>query len=812
MKNIAFALIFLLLIVYNLFSQNSQYKLPLKDSLLWDAVWIGPHEENIKEIEIYHFRKIFDLQNKPKEFEISISADNRYRIFVNGILLGYGPARCDINRWQYDTYNLSKYLKKGKNIIAIMVWDYGKDRAAAQMSIQPALIVQGRNDTSKIVNTGKDWEYIINTSIFPIKVRSGIDTRGGYLGPPCDSIVGEKYPWGWELSGSHFKWKDCKKIAKPQFSWGTQNQNDTQWKLYPRCIPFMESTNLSNPEIVSIHGAKANFEEGLPLSFSIDENTHAEIILDAEFIQIAYPKLIISGGQNAVVKLSYAESFYEPGQKSISGDWIDEGQHKGLRDKWQGKLFCGFHDAFVSNGKKFQLYRTLWFKTFRYIKLEITTTSDKLKINELSFASAHYPFMLQAEFNAQDKTLDKIYDASWKTLRACASEIYMDCPYYEQLQYTGDTRIQALASLYLSGDDRLMKNAIESFANSVTSEGLLPCRYPSDGSCIIPSFSLVFIGMVHDYWMNRNDPETVKAALPVIKSILDWYLKFYNSELKVLQNIKYWNFVDWPNEWKWDPEKNTGGVPLGLVQGLSCIDNLFFLYYNNLAIELLEAFEFSKDFSKYWDFSNEIGLGVNQLFYDQNKRLYADDVNKKEFSQHANALAVLAEIIQPEQEFSFDQVLNDSSLIQCSPYFRFYLHRAMKNMKQGNLYLQMLSPWKKMLAKNLNTFAERQDPTRSDCHGWSAHPAFDFLNIVAGIAPATPGFKSVTINPNPGDLKNIKVKFPHPNGMIEMALNYKSDRCKAEILLPHHLYGMFFYKGNATFLKPGFQKFQVLKQ
>jgi len=39
-------------------------------------------------------------------------------------------------------------------------------------------------------------------------------------------------------------------------------------------------------------------------------------------------------------------------------------------------------------------------------------------------------------------------------------ETYMDCPYYEQLQYVGDTRIQAMVSLYNTGDDRLMRNAI----------------------------------------------------------------------------------------------------------------------------------------------------------------------------------------------------------------------------------------------------------------------------------------------------------------------------------------------------------------
>ena len=54
----------------------------------------------------------------------------------------------------------------------------------------------------------------------------------------------------------------------------------------------------------------------------------------------------------------------------------------------------------------------------------------------------------------------------------------MDTPYWEQLQYIGDTRIQALISYAVAGDDRLARQALEAFHNSLMPDGLTQSRYP----------------------------------------------------------------------------------------------------------------------------------------------------------------------------------------------------------------------------------------------------------------------------------------------------------------------------------------------
>jgi hypothetical protein len=101
-----------------------------------------------------------------------------------------------------------------------------------------------------------------------------------------------------------------------------------------------------------------------------------------------------------------------------------------------------------------------------------------------------------------------------------------------------------------------------------------------------------------------------------------------------------------------------------------------------------------------------------------------------------------------------------------------------------------------MLALGLTTFAEKPDPTRSDCHAWSASPNYDFLATVAGIEPASPGFKTVKIEPHLGSLTQIEGKMPHPAGTISFSLKRQGEKgIEGEIILPENLTGNFFWNG-----------------
>jgi hypothetical protein len=187
--------------------------------------------------------------------------------------------------------------------------------------------------------------------------------------------------------------------------------------------------------------------------------------------------------------------------------------------------------------------------------------------------------------------------------------------------------------------------------------------------------------------------------------------------------------------------------------------------------------------------------------------LVADTPSQKHFSQHANILGVWLDVIpQDRQKDVLRKMLSstESEFKATSPvppmtaatyYFRFYLARALDHAGMGDNYLGLLGPWKTMLSLGLSTWAESPEPTRSDSHAWSAHPNYDLLTIVAGLKPAAPGFRTVSIEPHLGDLKHVSASMPTPHGAVSVQYNRKPNAIDTEITLSDGMQGELLWNG-----------------
>jgi hypothetical protein len=609
---------------------------------------------------------------------------------------------------------------------------------------------------------------------------------------PGDHVEGSLYPWGWESANfNDQEWLSGTVITNPvQAGYGTDNL----WTLSKRSIPPMEESIQRIPLIRRTDGIELTSSEFLKnnSTITIPAGKKVSLLLDQTFNTTAYPQLIISKGTGSLIRLSYAEALF------------DDKRNKGHRDSINGKSLLGNFDEFVSDGGERRMFRPLWLRTYRYLQVDITTRDEALVLNDLHGIFTAYPFVVKASFSSNDASLKKIWDVGWWTARLCAGETYFDCPYYEQLQYEGDTRIQALISLYVTGDDRLMRKAITDFYHSRVPEGLTQGRYPSNRLQVIPPFSLYWVSMLYDYWMHRPDEAFIKEKLVAARGVLNWYEQHIDTSKNMLGPMKWWGFVDWNR-------KFPNGVPDGATDGNSSVITLQYAYTLQQAALLFNHFNQKYEATHYQAVADKLVAGVYDQCFDVNKNAMANTPEKRSFSQHAGIMAVLTSAIPGSAVKNvMNTILYDTSLSQATFYYRFYLNRALKQAGMADMYYSQLKPWHEMIKIGLTTFAENPEPTRSDCHAWSSSPNYDFFATICGIMPDAPAFKKVLIKPALGELKEVSASMPHPNGFIKVMLKRNSSSgIEGTVDLPEGLNGKFVWNNKEMTLKAGNQKIKL---
>ena len=108
-------------------SQESQVKINhegkefTKLKHAWYAQWITHPYESTLDYGVFLFRRSFELDSVPEKYTVYVSADNKYKLYVNGEEVGEGPARGDLNNWRFETIDIAPYFKKGKNVVAAQV-------------------------------------------------------------------------------------------------------------------------------------------------------------------------------------------------------------------------------------------------------------------------------------------------------------------------------------------------------------------------------------------------------------------------------------------------------------------------------------------------------------------------------------------------------------------------------------------------------------------------------------------------------------------------------------------------------------------
>ncbi len=692
---------------------------------------------------------------EPRKVSFAIGADERYELCINGETVGRGNDRGYPGMWFFETREIE--LPAGEHIFAIKVWTLGnKYKPQAQMSAGHGFALEFLNSELKSYSTGNPgWEAI------------------AFQGLSCVWNDWRAIGYGEVYDMALFHWEPfATGAALPDITVPVSVESDRT----------MEPTAL--PEQISIPITEGSFRNALEwnelwhknVPLTIAAHTTETVLLKLDDYYAGYVCLAVSGGRGAELAEEWAEALFSK---------PNDGHSPKIRNSDDDGYFFGFGNRYRLDGKMHELSST-WWNSGRYIQFTVITADEPLTIRSLRIMETRYPFEAECVLPERDTNWRRIMNMSLRTWQLCAHETYMDCPYYEQLMYLGDTRLQLLITYIASRDRRLAGQAIKLMAASQRADGLTQSRFPSDPPQYIPPFSLFFIGIIHDYAWWCDDGATVRELLPTVRRIIGHFRQRIHDGLIPISDE--WNFCDWVKAPGW----NYGTPPVG-PDGLNAYLNMAFLMNWRLAAELEYHFG-SRETAINWRREiRQLARAIEKTFLDPVSGLLADTTAKDSFSEHVQVLAVGAGL-----KTSWPDV---PCAVHTTGFFDHYTFEALRLLGRGDLIRKRFKRWYDMLSYDICTTLEAPEPSRSDCHAWSAHPVFHAAATLAGIRPMTPGFKKIRIAPL-WDGQFFQVRIPHPDGEIH-CIRHGND---FEINLPENTSGILHFLGRDYSLNAGLNR------
>ncbi|WP_238155173.1 alpha-L-rhamnosidase C-terminal domain-containing protein [Kribbella soli] len=741
----------------------------------WPAHWIRATEGG----DVVGFRLRVECA-QPAEVVVHVSADERYELWLDGDLVGRGPSRGDVGHWSFESYRLR--LPAGGHWLAARVWSLGDDAPMAQLSLGDGptflLAAEAVRGTLPELSTGRAvWQ----TAALP---GHGRRPKGDGYGCGARHVSdGRTFPWGWQTGADNLDWSAAARgdlgrtsdgarllvparLPAPAQRW-TEGARVRHLAGHPAGEPTRDRVVDPADHLDGEAGDWQRLLDGTALV--LPPETCRRVLIDLDQYVCAYPVLDLEGGRDAAVRVHWQESLYETEPEA----------GKGHRDVVAGKLFGrqgldedGIGDLFVAGGGR-ECHSTLWWQSGRYVEVLVTTAAEPLTITGLRFRETHYPYEDRSGFTASDPRLAQVGVLAFRTLQACSHETTMDCPYYEQLQYAGDTRLQCLVAYATSGDDALARQALRAFGRSQDDNGLVLSRTPSRQASPIPPFTLWWVAMVHDFALWRGDLALVTELMPGVRAAIDAHRRTVDDR-GIFHALHGWNFTDWVPGWD-------AGTPPGIVQdgeehpdwpgpgrGVTAVLQLQLALVARQTADLELWVGGPHAAAGYAQLADRLVEAADGAFYDADRRLYADDLGHTAFSEHAQSLALLAGAKYGETAVQTMLQEPPEALARTTVYFDHYLFEALHRIGRTDVLLDRLGLWFSLLDRGLRTVIEHPEPTRSDCHAWGAHPLYHYVSTLLGVRPTAPGMTAVTVAPQLGGLEWAQASVPTPHGPLEV--------------------------------------------
>jgi hypothetical protein len=629
-------------------------------------------------------RKTFTCR-EPEKTIIRITADDYYKLYINGTFVGQGPAPGYHFHYNVNEYDISELLQTGENIIAVHVYYQGLiNRVWCSGDNRMGLGAEVISGSEVVAHTDSTWKYHIAKE-FVGRETTGYDTQF------IDVIDNRKKKIGW------------KQPAFDDSGWDTLSVNDNaDYTFYLQATPSVEVYSMLPVSIRAIKAINESHPSGEGSSMGIMARNQ--------------PALLIDFGQEITGGIIFAAS-------GKSGDEIEihYGEELESPDKVRSDMRCNckYIDKLVLSGND-DIYESFDYKGFRYV--QILPGAAVAHKESIIAEVRHYPYNEKHDsFFSPNRLINQIWDICKNAVKFGTQEGFLDCPTREKGQYLGDATIIAQAHAYLTEDLRIYKKCLHDFALSARICPGLMAVAPGNFMQEIADYSLQWPLQLLKYHELSGDTEFLRDMLPVADGLISYFGQFARAD-GLLENFKDKPImVDWPPnlrdnyDYKLMPEYQDGcntvlnAFYIGAVRAVSQIKDILDIAYDD---------EFDSLKSAY-----------NNTFYDCENSLFRDSEISLHHSLHANVLSLFFDLSPLDSKKIIGFIKRKR--FSCGVYFAYFVLKALAKADEYEFIYELLTSkdersWGNMIKEGatacFEAWGKEQKWNTSLCHPWASSP------------------------------------------------------------------------------------------
>lgn len=758
------------------------------------------------------FRYDFEQKELPSEAPFLITADQSYRLYVNGVYVCRGPARGYPDRMPFDRVDILRFLKTGKNWISVEAYNPGKSTFSYLHMDAAGMICAAKWDNGT--------EFHSTPSAWQIAHSPAHNPHTAHLSKQM------AFQEDFDCSRDNRDWIFAEDGKLPEPSLQEKQKLSTPHGALPYTGLEERGIPMLHEQLCRQAGILCRGEGSAAPGFRETENI-AWFFIEKEFPSMKWTPAEADAGDSQWLSCEIPSSApdtlrsvtfdlgrdYLPGTLLLevdggsAGEILDVHYHQRLPNRVPEFIPPGMGSQ-IAMADRLRLAEGTCRHEFHHIMgvrqytLLVRGNRRPLTIRT-AWRSAVYPISVQGTFACSDPLLNKIREISRHTQQVCSLDAFVDTPWREQAQWWGDALVQAKNLHFLSADHRLLERGIRIIGAQENPYGLTFAHAPCARSCsTLPDFSLIWIISIHMLYFQTGSLSAFFEHHDKIKQILHYFRSRRTVDGLLEDDPRLWLFEDW------GPLPKTHSPAFLLLLYLYAL-----LHYEKL---LNAAGLYGESASAAVEIAECRKLVLRRYYNPESGLLNATPGGPP--IVHDQVLALLTGLpVDPGPliETMIRPCLTGSlptGTIQPSAYWStFLLDAAQEYGMQEEALVYIRRNWEIMTADGTTWEMFGRDigtyPGWSYSHAWSAHPLSHLPELLFGLRQTEPGWSGIRLEPfASGAVTSAEMRVPTPHGPIDGAWSRNAGTFSCTFRIPAGIRAEIRIPGETEVIRSGGEK------